>query len=349
MNILYPSVLWAAALLPAAPPEIAAPPEPLAGRFLVLPNQRTLEGDIERVGDQYRVRRPVGETWVGVDKARRLCATSQDVYVYLRSQLKPDDLDGRVRVADWCRDHDLRAQAIAETECVLKLQKDHPQAAALLKVLKQPTTTAGTQPVPATPLPEPPPVPNLELTAEVLNHFAIRVQPILMNTCAGCHNEARGTAFRLTRVPDGGVTNRRTLQQNVSAVLSFVSIAQPMNSPFLTKAVTVHWPTSSDADLSQAPFRNRHAPAYRALEDWVRMVVPTTDTTVDTGVPLPPIEVRTPPITPVKTEMPAPVGPLPVEPPKRVDPPPMTPGTPAGPDVYSPDDFNRRNHPERGK
>jgi hypothetical protein len=346
MNTLYPSVLWAVALLPAAPPEIGLPPEPLVGKFLVLPNQRTLEGDIERINDQYRVRRAAGETWVAVDKARRLCVTAEDVYVYLRSQLKPDDLDGRLRLAEWCREHNLQAQALVETECVLKLQKDHPQATALFKLLKQPSA-AGTRPVPLAPLPEPPPAPNLELTAEVLNHFAIRVQPILMNTCAGCHNEARGTAFRLTRVPDTGVANRRSLQQNVAAVLSFINVAQPMNSPFLTKAVTVHWPTSSDADLSQAPFRNRHAPAYRALEDWVRLTVPSVDTVVDTGVPLPPVEVRTPPITPitpVKAETPAPVGPL-----KKVDPLPMTPEAPAVPDVYSPDDFNKRNHPERGK
>src|SRR4051812_4649051 len=48
MNTILSSVLCAAALLPVAPPDAAARPDGAAfGKFLVLPNGSTLEGDIE--------------------------------------------------------------------------------------------------------------------------------------------------------------------------------------------------------------------------------------------------------------------------------------------------------------
>ncbi len=53
----------------------AADPVPATGHVLLLDNEGTLEGDVERVGEQYRVRRPHGETWVPAEKALGLCAS----------------------------------------------------------------------------------------------------------------------------------------------------------------------------------------------------------------------------------------------------------------------------------
>ena len=48
----------------------ANPPKSLdKGRVLILKNEHTMEGDIERVGDHYRVRRSIGETWVLAERA----------------------------------------------------------------------------------------------------------------------------------------------------------------------------------------------------------------------------------------------------------------------------------------
>src|SRR5438067_639104 len=41
----------------------AADPVP-AGRVIILDNERTLEGEIEREGDQYHIRRGGAETWL---------------------------------------------------------------------------------------------------------------------------------------------------------------------------------------------------------------------------------------------------------------------------------------------
>ena len=85
-----------------------------------------------------------------------------------------------------------------------------------------------------------------------------------MNACANCHGNSHGGAFRLTRSYDSAVLNRKTLQQNLAAVLAEVNPDQPRSSPLLSKAVSVHGP------LDQAPIKNRQSAAYRTLEDWVK-------------------------------------------------------------------------------
>jgi hypothetical protein len=374
MNTLLLSALSAVALLPAAPPAAPVPvrsveDQPLTGTILVLANERTVEGDIERIAGRYRIRRPVGETWIDGRQVLRLCAGPAEVYAFLGARLKAGDLDGRVRLAEWCLEHGLKQQALAEAKAVVAANKNHLDGRGLLKKLE----LDGVSPAPlasAPTLPAPPPSPDLDLTAEALNQFGTRVQPILMNACAGCHNEARGTAFRLKRTYEIGVGNRTTTHQNVAAVLAYVNIAQPQASPFLAKAIGVHWWKKTPdglvlaaGDPSSPPFQNRNAAAYRAIEDWVKLTLATSPQLADLQIVAPPVPVPAPgavepravPVTAVKSD---PVGPEGSSLPRQVDTTPSptavkpiapSPGAASAvvPDAYSPDEFNRQNHPER--
>src|SRR5262249_25634361 len=72
---------------------------PLKGRVLLLLNERIFEGDIEKVGQRYCMRRPAGgETWLPCNQAVRLCASREDAFQYLRSQANLDDADERLRL-----------------------------------------------------------------------------------------------------------------------------------------------------------------------------------------------------------------------------------------------------------
>src|ERR1700676_4124238 len=99
------SLCVAAIIVPAAVRLRAAEPKPplATGHVLILDNERTLEGDIERDGDRYRIRRSIGETWVPGDKVLRLCANWQDAYDYLRTSANLMDPDERIRLARWCQ------------------------------------------------------------------------------------------------------------------------------------------------------------------------------------------------------------------------------------------------------
>src|SRR5438094_10065798 len=111
-------IILVALAVAVSPSGLARATEPasaaVTGRVLLLDNGHLLEGEVTRVGDQYRVRRQVGETWVPADKARCLCDSLEQAYLYLRGQANAGDPDERLRLARWCQLHGLRAQALAE-------------------------------------------------------------------------------------------------------------------------------------------------------------------------------------------------------------------------------------------
>jgi hypothetical protein len=158
-----------------------------------------------------------------------------------------------------------------------------------------------------------------------------------MNACANCHANGRGGNFKLTRAYNSAVLNRKTLQQNLAAVLGEVNLVQPQNSLLLSKAVSVH------GSQEQAPIKNRQAAAYHALEEWVWATLADNpqlrDEAAQKATAVPAFsEVRTPPND---------------RPPVAVEhvskPTPTVKETPEPADPYSPEDFNRQYHGEKSK
>lgn len=247
-------------------------PTPLTkGKVLILRNEYTIEGEIERVGDRYCVRRKLGETWVPCERVLTLVASMPDAYIYLRGRINLDDPDERLRLARWCRSNGLLQQAIAELQAASALRPDHAETRRLLHYWQQEAASHVSTPsaekkqsTSAQPLAESPPI---EVTTESLGLFATRVQPILMNTCARCHATGRGGKFHLTQVFDNSINNRRTLERNLASVLAEVNVNQPETSMLLIKAVSDH------AHTGQAPLRDRQAAPYRTLESWVKLTV----------------------------------------------------------------------------
>jgi hypothetical protein len=252
-----------------APVGLARAEPPLTrGKVLVLQNEHTLGGDIERVGDQYRVRRLTGETWVPADRVLRLCASLEDALALLQSRANLRDPDERLRLATWCRQNGLHEKALEEAEAALHLRPEHAETRRLVSNLRAAALARTAAPaVPARKKPEPPET-IVDVTADSVSLFTTRVQPILMNTCASCHASERGGAFRLSRIYDYGLGNRRTVEQNLAAVLAQVNLREPQLSTLLNKAVSIHAP-----GMLQAPLRNRQVPAYRTLEEWVRLTL----------------------------------------------------------------------------
>src|SRR6516162_3115359 len=106
----------------------ADPPRSLQkGKVLLLRNEHTMEGDIERVGDQYRVGRRVGETWIPADRVLCLAASMADAHAFLRSRANLSDADERLRLANWCRVNGLHEQELAELEAAAQQRPDHAE------------------------------------------------------------------------------------------------------------------------------------------------------------------------------------------------------------------------------
>jgi len=251
MKTLIPLLLYAAVF---TAPNAPSPADmgPTRGKVLILENEQPLAGDIERIGDAYRVRRLIGETTVPADRVLRLCADMDEAFNFVRGRANLSDPDERLRLAEWCRLNGLHERAVAEVKAAVNLRPDHVPSRRLLSYLEE----SG----PLKPAPAKGPDDSadgarvsVDLTEEALGQFAVKVQPILMNACANCHANGRGGAFKLTRAYSAAVLNRKTLQQNLTAVLAEVNLAQPQNSLLLSKAVSVH------GSQEQAPIKNRQA------------------------------------------------------------------------------------------
>src|SRR5260370_565519 len=87
---------------------------------------------------------------------------------------------------------------------------------------------------------------------------------VLMDAWAPCHAGGKGGDFKLTRVYDDVSLNRKSVQQNLAAVLAEVNVGEPQTSRLLTKAVSVHGP------MEKAPLAGRQAVAFHTLAAWAK-------------------------------------------------------------------------------
>lgn len=259
----------------------------LKGHVLVLENERTITGDIERDGDRYRIRRLTGETTVPAIGVLRLCASLDEALAFLRGRANLADPDERLRLADWCRQHGLRDQAIAEVDAARSLRPEDIRIRRLWTALVESKKRAETPTRPVTPEPT---LPRVEVDAETLATFAVKIQPILMNACASCHSGERGGSFHLRHPIAPGLTDRRAIDQNLAAVASLVDSSQPGRSKLLLKAMTIHAP-----GMVAPPLRKSHAAAVRTLESWAGQLAanrpgnptPSVASVADRGVDTP--------------------------------------------------------------
>jgi hypothetical protein len=297
MNAIIRTALCAAAF---AAPIVARAAEPAASNVLLIDYDRLIEGQIERIGNKFRIRQDGGEMSIPATPTMLLFADRAAAFQVIKSRAKLNDPHERVRLARWCLTNELKPQAVQEAEAALALQPDNRALARFVADVKaraelMPPVSAATW---QQPQPKAPPVePVVDVNPESFSVFVTKVQPILMNACGQCHCGDRGGAFKLARTNET-YGDKRATQRNLAAASAFLNRDQPAESTILARAVSVH------GESAHPPLHDRQSPAYRHLEEWVRLA---------SGRPL----------------MPAPPAPLPVEAIAGAQPLPMK-ETPAG-------------------
>jgi hypothetical protein len=242
------------------------------GQILVLGNERIIQGQIEKEGKQYRIRRQVGETWVPADQVLFVCNSMEEAYHFLRGRANLRDMDERMRLAKWCHLHSMRKEAVAEATAAVEIRPQSIAALRLLQTLQRTADSAEAKSISSVKMEsrstcETSPKTlssGLEVSAETMSQFIRRVQPVLMNTCASCHMSGRAGTFKLVRAYDGGMVSRNATQENLTAVLAQINREKWEVSAFLVKAVSLH------GNTGQPPLKGRQALAFKSLEDWVR-------------------------------------------------------------------------------
>ncbi len=337
----------------------AEPPVPrTTGKVLLLESERALEGDIERHGDQYCIRRGSGELWVPADKGLCLCAGWDEAFARLAARANLADADERLRLARWCQAHGLRGRALAEVKAALEIRPGSAEAKKLLTSYQNTPVAQPGQPAAATASAPAAPPPAIDLSADCQALFSTRVQPILLNACAICHATGRGGDFQLVRWTEGG--QRSAAQKNLAAVLPQINCERPSLSPLLVKAASVH------GHGTQPPLPGgRQSVPFHTLENWLQLVLASNPHLRPPGRnppavfgPLPAAEagqaLAPPPELGPPSAAPPQLGPAASKAPPVVSrtiaaPPPSraAPTAVVGADPFDPMIFNRQLHPQK--
>ncbi len=218
----------------------AQEPARVAGHVLLLQSDRGLEGDIEKIGEQFRIRRGTSEVWLSPDKVARLCADWEDAYAFMKTRANLGDPDERLRLARWCQLNNLKEQALIEAKVALEMRPGHADSRHLVTMLTRALASLPST-FPKLPVARPGKVavtaPGRDISSDSMALFTTRVQPILMNTCVQCHSGGRAGHFDLVRTEGG---ERSAAQANLASVLDQVNMDNPAQ-PFAHQGRQPPW------------------------------------------------------------------------------------------------------------
>jgi hypothetical protein len=253
-----------AGLLLGAAVATAGPP---AGRVVVLDNEYLVEGEVSKTAEGYVIHRPAGDVVLPPNRVRTVVADRKAAYAVVRERANRRDADEHLRLARWCADNGLPAEALAEAKTAVGMRPNFAAAERYVEFLeKTAKPTPAADPAVVQAKAEEPArdtvtdVPAIDYNTDSFPLFASRVNAVLMNMCATCHARDDVKAFHLTRVTGrGGVT------RNLTAALPHVNPADPAASPILAKATTAH------GGAIDAPIKAKTHPAYKTLETWARV------------------------------------------------------------------------------
>ena len=261
-----------------------------AGQVIVLVNDVTLQGQVQRVEKAFHIRTERGTTILPANQVQRVLGSLEEAYAFLRGRANLRDPDERCRLARWCRSVGLEEEARIEVEVALALRPDHAQArqmqAQMQEVRRRAAVKPPVTPTPSSPTPSARPVSTPDKTARPLTlegwdhalsgplfvQYTRKIQPILFNGCGtgACHGnrEPAPGDFALRRPYDPGSITAYLTRQNLAQTLQLIDRKDSSQSKLLKMAVTPH------GHAKYAPLIGTDSPAYHQLEAWVAQVAP---------------------------------------------------------------------------
>ncbi len=264
-----------------SPPEVNASPQT---KVVVLHNGNVLVGEVDHLGDAYRVATGTTEIRLSVREVERVVGSLLEAYDAKRAAWKIATTDEHLRLAAWCIRQEMWPQAALELNNARQRERRHPSIALLQRRLQVASRAAmrASEPLP---LLKPDPkvkheaeekraseLQELESLAQSLpegsfEDFNRHIQPILVNGCAvaGCHCMEDAQQLRLSRDLLRGLGNRESTLRNLQAVWGVVDLQSPHYSPLLTQPAVPH------GGLSQPVFTGNRKRLQERLAEWVRV------------------------------------------------------------------------------
>jgi hypothetical protein len=244
---------------------------PQKGRSLVLlTNDRILAGNVELRGSQYFISREDGdEIYLPVMRVRKIGKSLEDLYQFQLADAQERGMARWIEIGHWALEMGLIAQAESQVRLVQKRYPDHPEVIRLQSHLEHVrelpqgrsggvggidvqqasfnSPTSSDDPAEA-------------VSAERLEMFASRVQPVLVNLCRRCHQTGdlagrnRDNAWAIDFVAGGRGIGSEDSTNNLIATDAWMARQSDLKS-FLLMATSAH------GGLTQPPISPRHREA----------------------------------------------------------------------------------------
>lgn len=239
---------------------------------LVLNNGEVLRGHVTREGDRYVMTLGSnGEIRIPKERVEMLCLSMDEAYQRKRAAQHGTGIDGHLKLAEWCLRQSLTSQAADELLSAMAIDPDDHRIPLLERRLR----LAVNRPLPPVVANHAKPATVSLDTMEkairalpegVVADFTAYVQPLLLNRCGAtaCHGASSESAYRLVRPAWGKTVPRRFTQRNLFATLCQINMADPDESPVVTK------PNSAHGDMPIGIFDKREMHQYDLLVEWVR-------------------------------------------------------------------------------
>jgi hypothetical protein len=268
--------------------------------FLLLTDGRMIQGVISREGSLYVVRQKLGTMRFPKRLVEGSFGSIPDAYRHKEERLPEEDPAERVKLARWCMNFHLTAEAREQLVKVLEISPDHGPAQAMLANMEyteqrranpydpEVRQTAGEEVAEDQPgardsavlrgaqrgmgLSGMPVIFNLPrpLAIRRAEEFARHIQPVLQLKCAKCHNAGYEGTFQLVTITAPRQQTPDALRANLDATLRLVDPENPAKSELLSSTLRPHGHGAKKRPI----FTGSNDRAYQILASWVNSLRP---------------------------------------------------------------------------
>lgn len=276
---------------------LKAPASTPAERYLMLANGKIIKGIISEDQQEFFVRQRIGVMHFPKQQVAGAFDTIQDAYKYQVEQLPDRDCEERMKLARWCLNVKLHAEAREQLQKVLELNSKHPQARAMFVTMEQAAAmaaerrrdpevrqTAAEESVDNNPsaldsaviqkaqrrlnimgmpvifdLPTP-------LAIKRTQEFISFVNPLLQAYCVKCHDGNYQGAFQLVPTKSRSGQSHDALRVNLDATLRLIDQENLAKSELLTATLRPH----GNGSRKRPIFPGSNDRAYQILSTWVQ-------------------------------------------------------------------------------
>lgn len=241
--------------------------------LMVMTDGRTMTGEITIQAGGYSVEKLGGSVFVPKEQVRCVARDLRDAYRIQRESQVDPTAASLIQLAEWGISYRLYDEARDELHRALRRDPENETARKMLQRLEEQLLA---QPKPRTNAPVDSSgflVQEVEslggLSRETAAEFTSRIQPLLINRCAGasCHSSETDRPFRLAHVRIATRNHRRQSEQNLAAVLKYINTEDPRDSELLRVADGLH---------GNQPFMmfggSQGAQQRQSIQDWVDTV-----------------------------------------------------------------------------